>query len=141
MQASVRFMGHTSADPTVDLPRGVRRVQVRCGRDDACERRGAALRTPAHGTRFMWLAAGSKYCPCGGKPMSLWPVPAPQKGFLHVKGKSGLKHTVELLECWGKRPDLPLLHVVGRLSWNDVKNVAGARNIHFYPKVGEARVA
>jgi hypothetical protein len=33
---------------------------------------------------------------------------------LHVKGKSGLKHTRQVLECWARHPDLPHLTVIGR---------------------------
>jgi glycosyltransferase involved in cell wall biosynthesis len=55
--------------------------------------------------------------------------------FLHVKGKSGLKHTRELLECWAKRPELPLLHAVGRFAWAEVEAAASAPNIKFYPRV------
>jgi len=32
-----------------------------------------------------------------------------QATFLHIKGKSGLKHTTQLLQCWASRPDLPTL--------------------------------
>lgn len=34
---------------------------------------------------------------------------------LHVKGRSGLKHTTQLLECWASDPQLPMLTVVGGL--------------------------
>lgn len=71
--------------------------------------------------------------------LPLPPPPRAQRGFLHVKGKSGLKHTRQLLECWGGRPDLPPLHVIGRFSWDEVKGVVGARNIHIYPNVRAAR--
>jgi hypothetical protein len=59
-----------------------------------------------------------------------------QFAFLHVKGKSGLKHTRQLLECWRGRPDLPTLTVVGRFSWDEVKESVNAPNIVLYPKVG-----
>jgi hypothetical protein len=59
-----------------------------------------------------------------------------QFAFLHVKGKSGLKHTPQLLECWRGRPDLPTLTVTGRFSWNEVKESVNAPNIVLYPKVG-----
>ena len=65
--------------------------------------------------------------------MSLRPLA--QCGFLHVKGKSGLKHTRELLRCWGGRRDLPPLHVVGRFTWDEVQDVVGAPNIILYPNV------
>lgn len=58
-----------------------------------------------------------------------------QFAFLHVKGRSGLKHTRQLLECWRERPDLPTLTVVGRFSWNEVKDSVKARNMVLYPKV------
>jgi hypothetical protein len=53
-----------------------------------------------------------------------------------VKGKSGLKLTQQLLECWRGRPDLPTLTVVGRFSWDEVKESVNAPNIVLYPQVG-----
>jgi hypothetical protein len=61
--------------------------------------------------------------------------PVLQFSFLHVKGKSGLKHTSQLLECWRQRLDLPLLTVVGRFSWEEARQSIDAANIAFYPKV------
>lgn len=37
--------------------------------------------------------------------------------FLHVKGKSGMKHTLETLRCWRARPELPMLTVVGECAF------------------------
>jgi len=59
-----------------------------------------------------------------------------QFAFFHLKGRSGLKHTNQLLECWRSRPELPTLTVVGKFSWNEVKESSKAPNIVFYPKVG-----
>jgi len=39
-----------------------------------------------------------------------------QATFLHIKGKSGLKHTTQLLQCWASRPDLPTLTGEGCVS-------------------------
>jgi hypothetical protein len=58
-------------------------------------------------------------------------------GAVHVKGKSGLKHTNQLLECWAKRPDFPRLVVVGKLSLKEAR-VGGAlraSNVVFFPTV------
>lgn len=41
---------------------------------------------------------------------------AVQGTFLHIKGKSGLKHTTQLLQCWSSRPDLPTLTGEGCVS-------------------------
>jgi hypothetical protein len=75
---------------------------------------------------------------CCSKPrltLLLYGVLSLQFAFLHVKGKSGLKHTPQLLECWRGRPDLPTLTVIGRFSWNEVKESVNAPNIVLYPKV------
>lgn len=58
-----------------------------------------------------------------------------RSGFLHVKGKSGLKHTRQLLECWAGHREFPTLHVVGRFTWDEVEAVANAPNVRIYPKV------
>jgi hypothetical protein len=52
-----------------------------------------------------------------------------------VKGKSGLKHTGQLLECWGEHPEFPTLHVVGRFTLDEVRAVVNASNVVVYPKV------
>jgi hypothetical protein len=43
------------------------------------------------------------------------PLPAsPDYGsFLHVRGKSELKHTAQLLDCWSRHPEWPTLTVLG----------------------------
>lgn len=82
--SSVKFMGHTSSDPTVDLTPGVAREE---------------------------------------------------SGFLHVKGKSGVKHTNQVLACWMFHKEFPVLHVVGMFTWEDVSSVINNPNIRFYPKV------
>jgi hypothetical protein len=38
---------------------------------------------------------------------------AEHPGFLHVRGKSTLKHTRQLLDCWMQHPEWPQLTVVG----------------------------
>lgn len=37
---------------------------------------------------------------------------------LHAKGRSGLKHTRELLRCWLSRPDLPHLTIAGKVNYS-----------------------
>ena len=46
--------------------------------------------------------------------------------FLHVRGKSGLKHTAQLLECWARHPEWPRLTVVGPLP-NEQVNLTAAK--------------
>lgn len=54
--------------------------------------------------------------------------------FIHVRGKSSLKHTREVLECWAGRPELPLLTVVGpvpnlQISGPDARRYRAAANV------------
>lgn len=171
-EGEVRFMGHSSSDPTVDLPHGVRRQkvcvlcavwgcwegEVRCmgPQQQAASRSPHACACSWHKHHTLnpsgWLpACEGQVGPQAHKPAArvlgrvLLPPPSHtahwflhttrQVGFLHVKGKSGLKHTNQLMECWGGRPEWPLLHVVGRFTWDEVKKVAGAKNIAIYPNV------
>eukprot|EP00877_Chromochloris_zofingiensis_P003770 jgi/Chrzof1/13394/Cz07g31120.t1 len=55
---------------------------------------------------------------------------------LHVKGKSGLKHTEQLLDCWAERPDFPLLTVVGDVSYElqSTQRALNASNIRILPQ-------
>lgn len=53
---------------------------------------------------------------------------------LHVRGKSGLKHTKQLLDCWLQHPEWPQLTVVGpmpneQISGADAKKYMAAPNI------------
>lgn len=92
-----------------------------------------------HHVRWQNECRGMLNTPWCSKPrltLLLYGVLLLQFAFLHVKGKSGLKHTPQLLECWRGRPDLPTLTVTGRFSWNEVKESVNAPNIVLYPKVG-----
>eukprot|EP00877_Chromochloris_zofingiensis_P001675 jgi/Chrzof1/11508/UNPLg00441.t1 len=55
---------------------------------------------------------------------------------LHVKGKCGLKHTQQLIECWADRPDFPLLTVVGDVTYElqSRQRALNARNMRFIPQ-------
>lgn len=47
-------------------------------------------------------------------PAALSPAGVQDYGrFLHVRGKSELKHTAQLLDCWARHPDWPTLTVIG----------------------------
>jgi hypothetical protein len=131
-RGEVRLMGHASSDPTADLPAGVQRDEV-----------GSLSGWVAFGWLVGWLVHPHtsrqptlKEGTLHARPPPRHPPPRQAPGFLHVKGKSGLKHTRQLLECWGGRPDLPMLHVVGRFTWDEVEGVAAAKNIRLYPNVG-----
>lgn len=59
---------------------------------------------------------------------------------LHVRGKSGLKHTKQLLDCWVQHPEWPQLTVIGpmpneQISGADAKRYMAAPNIRV-PKPG-----
>jgi hypothetical protein len=58
--------------------------------------------------------------------------------FLHVRGKSGLKHSRQLLECWLKHPEFPLLTVIGNSPINEsqTQEALKASNIRLLPKPG-----
>lgn len=54
---------------------------------------------------------------------------------LHVRGKSGLKHTKQLLDCWLQHPDWPQLTVIGpmpneQITGAEAKAYMAAPNIH-----------
>lgn len=60
---------------------------------------------------------------------------------LHVRGKSGLKHTKQLLDCWLQHPQWPQLTVIGpmpneQISGADAKRYMAAPNIRV-PKPGK----
>lgn len=66
---------------------------------------------------------------------------APPLSVLHVRGKSGLKHTKQLLDCWVQHPEWPHLTVVGpmpneQISGAEAKRFMAAPNIHV-PKPGK----
>uniref|UniRef100_A0A383W5Q1 Glycosyl transferase family 1 domain-containing protein n=1 Tax=Tetradesmus obliquus TaxID=3088 RepID=A0A383W5Q1_TETOB len=65
-------------------------------------------------------------------------VAADYSQFLHVRGKSGLKHSRELLDCWLKHPEFPLLTVVGNSPTDEpqTQKVLKASNIQLLPKPG-----
>lgn len=130
------FLNHLST------PRSVAKIQrYRCCRNNlarqfcfvgwwrfACTCQQACHRGSPAAVPALFQAKGCSCC-------SLLLLSLLQFAFLHVKGKSGLKHTRQLLECWRERPDLPTLTVVGRFSWNEVKDSVKARNIVLHPKV------
>jgi hypothetical protein len=124
LKAAVWFIGHTSSDPTV----GITTLVPTEGDSDnttattwqASSRAAAA----AERRRRQELERASH-------------AELRHLGAVHVKGKSGLKHTNQLLECWGKRPDFPRLVVIGRLSLKEAR-VGGAlrsKNVVFFPTV------
>jgi hypothetical protein len=54
---------------------------------------------------------------------------------LHVRGKSGLKHTKQLLDCWLQHPEWPRLTVIGpmpneQITGTEAKAYMAAANIH-----------
>lgn len=60
----------------------------------------------------------------------------PQDGYaIHVKGKSGLKQTRVVLDCWAKHPEWPPLVVVGKASDEELTppSRAAANMIYFPP--------
>jgi hypothetical protein len=54
--------------------------------------------------------------------------------FLHVKGKSGLKHTQQLLSCWRWHPGFPRLTLVGQFRYEEYKDFLHLPNIRFLPR-------
>eukprot|EP00775_Hariotina_reticulata_P012551 gene12551-12684_t len=60
----------------------------------------------------------------------------PQGYAIHVKGKSGLKQTKVVLDCWAQHPEFPALVVVGKASKEELSPAAlAAKNIIFHPPV------
>jgi glycosyltransferase involved in cell wall biosynthesis len=58
----------------------------------------------------------------------------PQGYAIHVKGKSGLKQTKVVLDCWAQHPEFPTLVVVGKASKEELSPSArAAQNIIYYP--------
>jgi hypothetical protein len=60
---------------------------------------------------------------------------------IHVRGKSGLKHTKQLLDCWLQHPDWPILTVVGplpneQISSSEAKRYMAAANVRV-PRPGK----
>ena len=55
--------------------------------------------------------------------------------FLHVRGKSPLKHTTEIMRCWLSRPDFPHLTVVGDMTMSKIQynRLKAAGNIDIVP--------
>jgi hypothetical protein len=63
--------------------------------------------------------------------------------FLHVRGKSGLKHTKQLLDCWMQHPEWPQLTVIGpmpneQITGAEARRFMAAPNIHA-PNPGKAQ--
>lgn len=54
--------------------------------------------------------------------------------FLHVRGKSSLKHTHQLLDCWARHPEWPTLTVVGPLP-NPQVSISDARRFMAAPNI------
>jgi hypothetical protein len=54
--------------------------------------------------------------------------------FLHVKGKSGLKHTQQLLSCWRWHPGFPQLTLVGQFQYAEYQEFLHLPNIRFMPR-------
>jgi hypothetical protein len=112
------YAGHTSIDPLAFLP-GQQHLAAAAGlqeTDSSSSSDSAAI---------MPLAAAAE------------PVAA-----LHVRGKSSLKHTKQLLDCWLSHPEWPKLTVVGpmpneQVSLQITKQVMAAGNIAV-PRPGRA---
>jgi hypothetical protein len=98
--------GHTSLDPLLFSPRHLQLAGP--------QRPGSSSSDSAAG---LALAAAAE------------PVAA-----LHVRGKSSLKHTKQLLDCWLTHPEWPTLTVVGpfpneQVSLQMTKQVQAAGNV------------
>ena len=140
LKAAVWYLGHTSGDPTVGTlpapgdrqggggawPPPVDADEVGLG--DVDDDDAAAAGGGARGIERRQAAAHAL---------------VRRAGAVHVKGKSGLKHTTQLLECWASRPDLPRLVVVGKVSLDEARRGVGGsppalrqRNVVFFPTVG-----
>lgn len=52
-----------------------------------------------------------------------------------MQGKSGLKHTPQVLECWGNHPEWPRLMVIGRFTYQDAQRYLDKGNVVFMPAV------
>ena len=55
--------------------------------------------------------------------------------FFHANGHSGLKSTIELIECWKNHPDFPLLTIIGK---NEVVELPNIR-YHYFLNISELR--
>jgi len=91
--AKIVYTGHTALDPTTAPPPPA----------------PALKQAPCRGA----------FCKQRPRPAAAPPLPQrPDFGAaLHVRGKSELKHTAELLECWSRHKEWPKLTVVGCVEW------------------------
>eukprot|EP00775_Hariotina_reticulata_P003163 gene3163-3441_t len=113
--ASVVYTGHTSVDPTAVLQKAPATAHA-SGLVTAASRPSAApasstLDAPPSKQAFSQQAIKVS---ATSNPLFL-PIAATAQPLkaLHVRGKSGLKHTKQLLDCWMQHPEWPMLTVVG----------------------------
>ena len=106
LQGRVQFVGHTSSDPSVIYPPG------------ATANLSATARS---------IASQAYFFDPKGRDFSQ---------VLHVKGKSGLKHSRQVLECWATHPSWPLLTVVGDVPWGEreTQAVINLTNVFITPR-------
>lgn len=133
-QAEVWFMGHTSSDVLVSAA--------------AIDRSSGGGATDTFSTQAVGDDSPEQQqdAEADSRPAAaVSPIHADYSQVLHVKGKSDLKHTAQLLECWAQHPEFPMLTVIGQSSVKDdvtQKVLSGSvQNIQLLPKPAEDAAA
>jgi hypothetical protein len=134
LRAAVWYVGHTSSDPTV-LGGGDARGGDSCANATAITTTSSTPAIAGGGLGGRADASAQRRLARERERLSYDELRS--LGAVHVKGKSGLKHTRQLLECWGKRPDLPRLVVIGKLTLQEARAGGALRspNVVFFPTV------
>ncbi|WIA34467.1 hypothetical protein OEZ86_012798 [Tetradesmus obliquus] len=123
--AQLLYTGHTSLDPLAFSPQ---HQQLRTAS------RAAGLQQPGSSSSSSSSNDGAASMPLAAAAEPL--------AALHVRGKSSLKHTKQLLDCWLSHPEWPRLTVVGpfpneQVSLQMTKEALAAGNIAM-PRPGKA---
>lgn len=130
LNSKVWYVGHTSSDVLVEDPQQQQKQKL-----------GSSAQLPtAAASSVGGGVLGALQGPLHPAPQQAEQLHGPKfaadySQFLHVKGKSGLKHTRQLLECWAKHPEFPLLTVIGVHSTEDehTRAVMTSHNVLLLP--------
>ncbi len=142
LKAEVWYMGHTSLDPTVAQlhRRRWRRSWLSAWDHGSSSSSTSGGSIPGSGSEAMPSTAGGGGPSRGAEqlaPVALqlqhWPD---YSQVLHVKGKSGLKHSKQVLECWSQHADFPQLTVIGDNPFDEgpTQAVLDKRNVVLIPR-------
>jgi hypothetical protein len=123
------FAGHTSVDPLALL--GANKPSPPVSKKAHPGATPQQLEHPRQSkSRPLDSQAASRQQGTGSVAAAVQPL-----SMLHVRGKSGLKHTKQLLDCWLQHPEWPQLTVIGpmpneQITGTEAKRYMAAPNIH-----------